>query len=65
MYVCVCKALTEKDVHAAVAEGCDTLKGLRCQLGLGSECGRCTGCAKTLLKEVFATANLQTTANAA
>ncbi|HEY6896501.1 MAG TPA: (2Fe-2S)-binding protein [Rhodocyclaceae bacterium] len=59
MYVCVCKALTERDVHTAVAQGCNSLKGLRGELGLGSECGRCTGCAKSLLKEVFATAAQQ------
>jgi len=50
MYVCVCKALTEKDVHSAVAEGCNSVKELKRRLGLGSECGRCASCAKGMLR---------------
>lgn len=50
MYVCVCKALTEKDVHSAVAEGCNSVKELKRRLGLGSECGRCASCAKGMIQ---------------
>ncbi|HTH39329.1 MAG TPA: (2Fe-2S)-binding protein [Rhodocyclaceae bacterium] len=51
MYVCVCKALTEKDVHSAVAEGCSSVKELKRRLGLGSECGRCAACAKGMIQQ--------------
>ena len=51
MYVCVCKALTEKDIHSAVAEGCNSVRELKRRLGLGSECGRCAACAKGMIQE--------------
>lgn len=50
MYVCVCQALTEKDVHSAVAQGCNSVRELKHKLGLGAECGRCLSCAKGMLK---------------
>jgi bacterioferritin-associated ferredoxin len=49
MYVCVCNAVTERDIDTAMAEGCCTLRQLREQLGVGACCGRCTGCARELL----------------
>lgn len=50
MYVCICKALTEKDVHSAVAQGCNSVRELKRTLGLASECGRCAACAHGLLQ---------------
>lgn len=50
MYVCICKALTEKDIHQAVARGCNSVRDLKRQTGLASECGRCVACAKGLLQ---------------
>ena len=50
MYVCVCNAVTERDIFNAVAEGCASLRQLREQLGVGAHCGRCTGCARDMLK---------------
>ena len=49
MYVCVCNAVTERDIGSAVADGCCTLRELRDQLGVGNCCGRCTGCARDVL----------------
>ncbi len=51
MYVCVCNAVTDKQIHIAVAEGARTLKDLKRELGVGAECGRCLSCARTCLKE--------------
>ena len=50
MYVCVCHAVTERDIDNAVAEGCCSYRQLREQLGVGSCCGRCAGCARQVLK---------------
>ena len=50
MYVCVCNAVTEQDIFNAVAEGCSSLRQLREQLGVGACCGRCTGCAREVLR---------------
>jgi len=50
MYVCVCNAVTERAVHAAIEAGATTVKHLKDELGVGAECGRCVGCAKACLK---------------
>ena len=50
MYVCICNAVTERDIRSAVAEGCGSLRELRVQLGVGACCGRCTDCARNALK---------------
>jgi bacterioferritin-associated ferredoxin len=55
MYICVCSAVTERDIDGAVAEGCCTLRELREQLGVGVGCGRCTRCARDVLKETLQT----------
>lgn len=54
MYVCVCKAVTERQVHQAVKEGAKTVKDLKETLGVGTECARCVGCAKACIKEAQA-----------
>jgi bacterioferritin-associated ferredoxin len=51
MYVCVCNAVTERDIGCAVAEGCCSLRDLREQLGVGACCGRCTDHAREVLRD--------------
>lgn len=51
MYVCVCHAVTDRDISAAVAQGCGNLRELRQQLGFGTCCGRCNSCARAVLVE--------------
>ncbi len=51
MYVCVCQAVTERQVREAVARGLDSMRGLREQLGVAAECGRCARCARGILNE--------------
>jgi bacterioferritin-associated ferredoxin len=51
MYVCVCRAITERQIHAAVHEGAKSMKDLRESLGVGIECGACGSCAKQCLRE--------------
>lgn len=50
MYVCVCNAVTERQIHQAVKDGAKTVKHLKDQLGVASECGACVGCAKDCIK---------------
>lgn len=49
MYVCVCNAVTERDIEGAIAAGCCSLRQLREELGVGACCGRCTSCAREQL----------------
>jgi len=51
MYVCVCKAVTERQIFAAAKAGAKNMKDLKRELGVGSECGRCASCAKACLRE--------------
>jgi bacterioferritin-associated ferredoxin len=55
MYVCVCKAVTERQIHQAAQEGARSLKDLYQGLGITRECGRCAHCARECLNEALAT----------
>lgn len=57
MYVCVCKAVTDRQIREAAESGARTLRDLRRDLGVTSECGRCASCAKDCLKEAHGCLN--------
>lgn len=50
MYVCVCQAVTDLDIHQAAKNGAKTLRDLRRDLQVSVECGRCASCARKCLK---------------
>ena len=41
MYVCVCKAITDKELRLAIEEGANTTQSLREKLGCINQCGMC------------------------
>lgn len=45
MYVCACRALTDRTVKAAIASGASTIEEISQRCGAG---GRCGGCWPTL-----------------
>ena len=49
MYVCICKAVTDKEIRRAVANGADNLYELRESLGVASGCGSCVDHAQEIL----------------
>ncbi len=51
MYVCICQAVTEKQVRDAVGQGAHSLSALREHLGVASECGKCARCAHGIIQE--------------
>jgi bacterioferritin-associated ferredoxin len=51
MYVCLCKAVTEKQIRRAKAAGIDNLHDLRETLGVASGCGSCADDAESILRE--------------
>lgn len=57
MYVCVCNAVTERQIHQAVKDGARTVKHLKNQLNVASECGACVQCAKACIKKAQHQAN--------
>jgi bacterioferritin-associated ferredoxin len=52
MYVCICKAVTDREIRGAVAEGTRTLHGLRKQLGCTGQCGKCKPQVRAILDEM-------------
>jgi len=49
MYVCVCKAVTDKQITNAISEGVCTRKQLFQCLGVGRDCGKCNQHIKELI----------------
>jgi bacterioferritin-associated ferredoxin len=45
MYICVCNAITERQVRACVDAGAASLDDLQFELGVASCCGRCASTA--------------------
>lgn len=55
MYVCLCKSVTDHEIRRMVHQrGLTTMRELRDELGVSTQCGRCAGCAKDVLKEALA-----------
>ena len=51
MIVCVCKAVNDRAIRRAVAEGHDTLDAVQFELGVGTNCGKCVAAACEVLFE--------------
>ncbi len=51
MYVCICKAVTDKQIRRAAAAGVDNLYELRESLGVGAGCGTCASDAQDILDD--------------
>ena len=51
MYICICNAITERDVRECVRKGCCSMNDLSVELGVGTGCGRCRPAAKEILDE--------------
>jgi bacterioferritin-associated ferredoxin len=52
MYVCVCRAVTDRQIREAASQGVRTMRELRLKLGVCSTCGKCGECAKQILDSV-------------
>lgn len=53
MYVCVCKAVTDGHIREAVNQGCCSMRELRNELGVATQCGRCAVTAREVLDEAL------------
>ena len=51
MYVCVCNAVTDREIKGAAKLGVRTLDDLSSLLGVATCCGKCADCAKSVLAE--------------
>lgn len=41
MFVCICSAVSDRQVERAISDGADTLEALAVQTGAGACCGSC------------------------
>lgn len=51
MYVCVCHAVTDRQIREAARSGAQNLRDLRRELNVTRDCGRCASCARQCLEE--------------
>ena len=58
MYICVCKAITDKQIKTAIENGYCSRRQLNKNLGVGSVCGKCSRDVKEMLDESRATASI-------
>lgn len=54
MYVCICKAVTDREIRAAVHAGTTTVAGLRKKLGCTGQCGGCRQQVRQVRNEALA-----------
>ncbi|SDQ87801.1 (2Fe-2S)-binding protein [Thermostaphylospora chromogena] len=50
MYVCICRAVTESEVHDCIAAGAATARQVRDATGAGGDCARCVRKICAILK---------------
>jgi bacterioferritin-associated ferredoxin len=51
VYICICHAVTDRDVRACIEEGACTMRELRAALRVGTQCGKCGCYVREILKE--------------
>ena len=51
MIICVCKAVSDRQIKAAVKDGATSMRDLTRELGVGSCCGKCVPDARSTLSE--------------
>ncbi|WP_237059042.1 bacterioferritin-associated ferredoxin [Microbulbifer sediminum] len=64
MYVCICKGITDRQIKEAVYDGSTSVKALRRQLGVSSQCGRCAELTQEIIEETMG-AGVMANANSA
>jgi bacterioferritin-associated ferredoxin len=53
MYICLCNAITDRQIVQAAELGARSPEDLAQHLGVGLGCGRCVTCAKEVLCETL------------
>jgi len=52
LYICICNAVTQRQVEECARAGVNSLDELACTLGVGAGCGRCRECAVDVLRGI-------------
>lgn len=59
MYVCLCKAVTDKAIRQQVEAGACSMRELKQSLGVGTQCGKCVCQASDILDSALSTQSSQ------
>ena len=51
MYICICNAVTEREIRQCAQLGACSVRDLREDLGVAAHCGKCKHAARTILRE--------------
>lgn len=51
MYICICHGVTDKKIVQTIEGGATSMRELSRELGVGTQCGKCTNCTKKILNE--------------
>lgn len=62
MYICLCKGITDTQIKDAVYGGATTLRDVRKELGVMTQCGKCGVFTKQLIDETLQQHNLSMSA---
>lgn len=54
MYICICNAVTDSAIKAAVRDGVRSMSDLSLKTGCSTQCGRCVGRAREVMNEALA-----------
>lgn len=52
MYICICNAVTDRQIQAVVAAGAASLDEVTMELGVGACCGCCREAAEKVIHDV-------------
>jgi len=52
VYICICNAVTQRQVEECAKAGVHSLDQLAFELGVGAGCGRCKECAVDVLRGI-------------
>ncbi len=54
MFVCVCKAISDKDIQTAILDGAEDMEAITRELGVGTGCGTCHDFTQELIHQTLA-----------
>lgn len=62
MYICICAAVTDRQIRNCIEEGCASVGELRAELGVCSGCGQCARAVRHMLQSDSSRENAQSVA---
>ena len=54
MYVCICQAVSDKEIKDAVADGAEDLESIQHRLGAATGCGTCAEFTQKIINDTLA-----------